>query len=214
MGRSDYHHGNLRATLLTEGMAVAAAAGPSALTLRDLAKRAQVSPSAAYRHFPDLDHLVAEVARGARQRLATRMIHARDTVCAPGTPDERAIARFRAIGTEYVVFAVEESALFATAFVACNAPPAEPDDPSAWEVLLHSLQDLAGERLLPAEDLDHAALIAWSGVHGLAGILTQHPPTPSADENLTPPGMVAADGVLAAAEVVVDGILRAIGVAR
>jgi AcrR family transcriptional regulator len=56
-----YHHGSLGPALIAAGLEAAREGGPSALTIRDLARRAGVSPAAAYRHFPDLDHLVAEV---------------------------------------------------------------------------------------------------------------------------------------------------------
>ena len=68
MASTRYHHGSLRAALLEAGLRIAAAKGPAALQLRDLAKAEGVSASAVYRHFPDLAHLSAEISRLVRER--------------------------------------------------------------------------------------------------------------------------------------------------
>src|SRR6202000_891710 len=46
-----YHHGNLRAALIEEGLKLIAEKGPLALTLREIGSRLGVSRTAAYRHF-------------------------------------------------------------------------------------------------------------------------------------------------------------------
>jgi len=59
-----YHHGDLRAALLKAAARTLEKDGPDAISLRDLARGAEVSHNAPYRHFSDrralLDALAAE----------------------------------------------------------------------------------------------------------------------------------------------------------
>ena len=54
-----YHHGDLRAVLLKAAARILEADGPEAISLRDLARGADVSHNAPYRHFPDRNSLLA-----------------------------------------------------------------------------------------------------------------------------------------------------------
>jgi len=51
-----YHHGNLREALLEAAIRLIAEVGPTAFTLREVARRAGVSHNAPYRHFRDRSH--------------------------------------------------------------------------------------------------------------------------------------------------------------
>jgi AcrR family transcriptional regulator len=191
-----YHHGDLHQALVSAGLAAAGEGGPDAIALRDLAKAVGVSPTAAYRHFPSLEHLVAAVAQRARERLATAMRDAMDSVVATD-PAERAWRRLRASGRAYVEFATAEPNLFATAFVPCVAPPPRDDAPDAWSLLVGALEVLAQLGELAPSARQMAPVIAWSAVHGLAGILS----------STAPPGAVTP---AEATEAVLDGVQRAL----
>ena len=194
-----YHHGNLRAALLDAGVTLARAGGPARLQVRELAAAEGVSPSAVYRHFPDLAHLRADVARLAREALAQEMLTAAAAVPSAHAAGERAIRRFRAIGAAYLAFAEREPHLFDTAFMATEAPPSCEDAPSAWEVLLEALQQLVVAGEMGSARLTDAPLIAWSSVHGAATMLARR----------LLPAEVAEGEVRTA---VLDGVLRALGV--
>lgn len=165
-----YHHGDLREALLAAGIETARTGGPGAIGIRTLAASVGVSPTAAYRHFRDLDEIVAAVAQRSREALARRMVDAMDAV-AVADPVERAWARFSACGRAYVRFAAESPELFDTAFTACSTLPSRPDDPDAWGILLGILDELAALGQLRPMDRRDAATFAWATVHGLAGIL-------------------------------------------
>ena len=64
-----YHHGNLRAALVEAALHAIAEHGPDGFTLRDVARRAGVSPAAPYRHFQDKDGLFAAVVAECADRL-------------------------------------------------------------------------------------------------------------------------------------------------
>ena len=184
--------------LLDAGLRVAAAKGPMSLQIRDLAVGQGVSPSAVYRHFPDLAHLSAEVARLARERLAQAMLDA--ALAVPLHPDAGlvAIRRFNEIGRAYVEFAVRESNLFDMAFQVPGAPPSCADDPSAWDVLNDALDALVAAGELSPDRRWDGPMIAWSAVHGLASIIVRRM-------------MPSADAERAAVDAVLLGVRRALG---
>jgi AcrR family transcriptional regulator len=99
----------LRSALVEASIALAREGGPDRVVLREAARAAGVSHSAAYRHFADREALLAEVSRFARNALAAEM---RRRVSR--TKDPR--RRLRAVGTAYIDFAVTEPGLFRTAF--------------------------------------------------------------------------------------------------
>jgi len=177
MSNRPYHHDHLSEALISAGLERAGTSGPSGIALRDLAKSVGVSPTAAYRHFPSLEHLVAAVSQRARERLAGSMQVAMDAVDDPD-PAARAWKRLLASGRAYVDFATTEPELFATAFTPCNVDAPSDDDPDAWGLLVGALNDLADLGQLDPSISDAAPVIAWSMVHGLSGILTgaQLPP--------------------------------------
>src|SRR5438552_5774014 len=94
-----YHHGNLRAALVKATLRAIAEDGPDGFTLRDVARRAGVSPAAPYRHFKDKDELLAAVAG----ECATRMAETIDAAVAQAMPHP--LDRFRRVGIAYVQFA-------------------------------------------------------------------------------------------------------------
>lgn len=180
-----YHHGNLRAELLATATTRARAGGASALVVREIAREVGVTPAAVYRHYPDAEHLVADVAQHARESLARGMIEARESVPRRRDPVARAVERFFAIGRAYIAFAQAEPGLFSVAFTECTATPNRPDDPSAWDVLINGLTELLEVGALEGPntpdgpdgpgtpDTSDAAVVTWASVHGLATILAR-----------------------------------------
>ena len=74
-----YHHGDLRAALITAGLEMTRSDGPSALSLREATRRAGVTPAAAYRHFRDRAALLAALGQEIQQRIAAvSYTHIRD----------------------------------------------------------------------------------------------------------------------------------------
>lgn len=201
MAPRPYHHGDLGPALVEAGLAVVEHDGLDSLALRDLTRTIGVSASAAYRHFPSRDHLLAQVAQRGRERLAVALLTARDGVPASGSHASRSLRRFVAIGHAYVQFAIDEPRIFEAAFAHCPVPPATPDDPDAWGVLVDALEDMVHTGVIPTSRRADAPIIAWAGVHGLATILTNSVRPP----DLPPTGV---DGRLI--ESVVQGIVRSL----
>ncbi len=64
-----YHHGDLRRVLIEAALQLAGEGGAAAVSVREAARRAGVSPGAPFRHFPSRDALMTAVAGEAQQRF-------------------------------------------------------------------------------------------------------------------------------------------------
>jgi AcrR family transcriptional regulator len=102
-----YHHGDLRRVLIDAALLLAEEGGPAAVSVREAARRAGVSPGAPFRHFPSRDDLMLAVAEEAQRRFRAELEAALVTVSA-----DDPLARFRALGLGYLRWARENPAHF------------------------------------------------------------------------------------------------------
>lgn len=154
-----YHHGSLRDALVEAALAqVGAGETPS---LREAARRAGVSATAVYRHFPDKQALLGAVARAGLARLGAAQHAAYDAA-------GRGAVGFNATGAAYVRFALANAMLFRLIFTQ-----------SVGDVMVKGTGDDAMTFLLanaaalapPGADARVFALQAWSIAHGLAMLM-------------------------------------------
>jgi AcrR family transcriptional regulator len=96
-----YHHGNLRAALVAETLALAAEQGMADVSLREVARRVGVSPGAVFRHFADKSALMTAVAEEALSLFHARVMKG---IAEPPASDPK--ARFRAAGRAFLEWAV------------------------------------------------------------------------------------------------------------
>ncbi|WP_136163106.1 TetR/AcrR family transcriptional regulator [Sphingomonas flavalba] len=165
--RRGYHHGDLRGALIAIGLEMLDAMPAEAISLRAMARRAGVSATAVYRHFPNRQALLAALAREGMERLGG-LQRAASAAAGGGGPG------LAASGRTYVRFAVDNPALFRLAFASAPAT-ALLDLPldeagSAMRGLREAIAELLPPALPPAARRD-AALHAWSLVHGLAMLI-------------------------------------------
>ncbi|MDG5802019.1 TetR/AcrR family transcriptional regulator [Streptomyces ossamyceticus] len=156
-----YHHGDLRRAILRAALDVIAADGPSALSLRDLARRAGVSHAAPAHHFKDRTGLLTAIAAEGHALLATTLTEADD---------------LRDAGVRYVRFAREHPAHFQVMF--------RPELLREDDLELTTARTLSSERLRSAvstarpefggADPRLAGIAAWSLSHGFATLLLSH----------------------------------------
>ena len=166
-----YHHGNLREALVKATLRAIAEDGPDGFTLRDVARRAGVSPAAPYRHFQDKDELLAAVAGECAERLGA-LIEQAIAACA-----DDPLERFRASGVAYVKFI----AAHPEHFRALNLPgiaarmPAEQrrawDDHNAGQ--RQALADAQAAGVIADMPLDDLCLAATAMTHGLGHMIVE-----------------------------------------
>jgi len=169
---AEFHHGDLQAALVIAGLRHVEKHGLNSLGLRQLALVTGVSPTAVYRHFEDLEHLKASVAKAAREVLGNMMVDALKAAPTSRTT-KGAIDRFLAIGGAYIDFGIKKSNLYEIAFICFDSPELEPTLPSPWEILMQSLVELNELGCLSDKNFKTAPTIAWSMVHGFAGLAAQ-----------------------------------------
>jgi AcrR family transcriptional regulator len=99
-----YHHGDLRNALLDAARAILEEESLAALSLRAVARRAQVSHAAPYRHFPNHEALLVELAVEGFAELRAEIATA---AAAPGEESDR-IAH---LGAAYMRFVARRPAL-------------------------------------------------------------------------------------------------------
>lgn len=165
-----YHHGDLRRTLLDLAADVAANSGPSAVGLRDLARRAGVSHAAPAHHFGDRRGLLTALATEGFAHLAGAL-----EAVAPGAP-------LTEQGVAYVTFAVAEPGRFAVMwrFDELDREDAALTDASrrAWVALTAGAEHHAR---IHGGDPEAIAAAAWSFAHGLATLVNAGQIDPGAD---------------------------------
>ncbi|GAB3460873.1 TetR/AcrR family transcriptional regulator [Streptomonospora sediminis] len=76
--RSAYHHGDLKAALVSTALELIAEQGIAALSVAEVARRAGVSPAAPYRHFVSKRALLIACAITAASALAARLLQAQE----------------------------------------------------------------------------------------------------------------------------------------
>ena len=165
-----YYGGDLRRDLLDTALELIAREGPSAVSLRALARRLGVSHAAPANHFPDKAALFTAIAVEGFARLAEAI---EDGVRQLGR-DATAGQRFRAAGRAYTGFALAHPAHFA---VMWQRDLLHQDDPelvaagdTTFELLLGSVRDIQSEGWAAGRDPQAVAYLAWSVVHGLAAL--------------------------------------------
>jgi AcrR family transcriptional regulator len=153
-----YHHGDLRAACLRSALELLEESGTAALSLRAVARRAGVAPSAPYRHYADRDALVSAVAAVGYRELFDYLTAAH---AAPSGIDDLA-----AVAVAYVRFAIERPALFRVMFgEPCDRDSA--DRVAATNVISAYLGGIV-RRCFPGADVGALSTALWACVHGLA----------------------------------------------
>lgn len=154
--KSGYHHGDLRAALLSAAMEMLEAGEP--FSLRAIARRAGVSPTAPYRHFKDRDALESALAVEGFRGLLADLGEGRNPPASLPDLAEFAVA--------YVAFALRRPALFRVMF---GKPCDDADDERVRAAdALHELLADALDQVFPEADASALASAGWGLAHGLA----------------------------------------------
>ncbi len=179
--KQQYHHGDLRTALLDAVGEIVLEDGIGAVSLRAAARRAGVSHSAPAHHFGDkLGMLTAYATRGF-EVFGQRMRAALESETDPKDA-------FRAIGREYVRFALERRDYFEIMFREelhdRNDPELERAGRESFQVLLDAVAGVAEARGIEEQDVMHVAMGAWATVHGMATLWLTGAPRLFTNEDL------------------------------
>ena len=160
--RSTYHHGDLRAALLDAAELLLDEAGVAGVSLREVARRAGVTPTATYRHFADKESLLAALAARGFDAFGAALAEAAQR---HGSDDALA-----AMAQAYLAFALQRPGRFRLMF-----GPAVADRARHPELQAAVERASVGFRAASAggEPTEHAItmLRGWSLIHGLTQLV-------------------------------------------
>ena len=157
-----YHHGDLRAALVDAALRILVSRGVAEVSLREVARAVGVSHAAPYRHFPNREALLADLAAGGFERLGG--------ILAELPADADAGRRFVAMARAYVQFAQAEPAVYRLMFGPAVRKADHPVLAEAGYRTLDALRAVLCALGVPAP-ASAQTLAAWSLAHGLAQLL-------------------------------------------
>jgi len=161
---------DLRSELLRTSRELLDESGPSALSMREVARRAGCTHQAPYHYFANREAILAALVREGFDELADRLASAHEGL---GGADLREV--LTASANAYVEFALRHPGVFRVMFRpdVCD-PERFPEVVQAGERARHELARLARAMMGDGAQLEAEVLI-WSGVHGLASLLLDGP---------------------------------------
>ncbi|MFJ2832223.1 TetR/AcrR family transcriptional regulator [Streptomyces sp. NPDC087263] len=163
-----YHHGDLRAALLTRAEETLREKGPGALSLRELARDLGVSHAAPSRHFKDKQALLDALAQVGFARMGEAL------AASQATADETFADRLGALARAYVGFATANAELLDLMFSIKH-------DPEASETLVEASQNMSVLAIRLIEEgqrrgevrtgpVDTVAVPLFTTLHGFASL--------------------------------------------
>jgi AcrR family transcriptional regulator len=169
MTTDTYHHGDLKNALIQAGVDILARDGIGALSLRSVARKAGVSHSAPYAHFPDKQALIAAISTEGFHRLYTQLEAAAQPLAS--NPQKQIVACARA----YLNFAVQERDIFNIMFSGVlEQEKAYPDFVEISKATSTLLADIVSEcqkaGIFPNGQTDLFAVAIWGQLHGIVSL--------------------------------------------
>jgi AcrR family transcriptional regulator len=152
-----YHHGNLRREILDTALAEISEHGPTTLSLRELARRADVSHAAPAYHFEDKPGLLTAIATEGFELLGEALRGARDA------------GGFLDVGLAYIGFAVDHPAHFEVMFRPDLYRGDDPQLAAARAKTNHLLYGTAADAFPDSQALK-VGIAGWSFVHGFVSL--------------------------------------------
>jgi len=175
-----YHHGDLHASLLAATRDLVRRAGPSAVTLRDVARRAGVSEAAPYHHFANKAELLLATAASGFAVLEKRLRAAAEAATSART-------RMVALAAAYVAFAIDEPGYFRLLFGAHIAELTAEPSPAVAEAkkqgkaaamwLREGVAAFLAETKITADQRELERVV-WAQLHGTAWLVSEREITP------------------------------------
>jgi AcrR family transcriptional regulator len=172
-----YHHGDLRRALIEAAIALVTEEQDWEFSLREVARRADVSHNAPYNHFSDKTDLLSAVAAVGFERLRDGLLTA---ISGKGAADVALLAS----GHAYVRIGTKNPALYRLMFGSALADPRSGESQALARVAgmrpKEVLQDIirrgaqSGVFAIPPDserDIALATLSAWSMGHGLTMLI-------------------------------------------
>ena len=165
--KENYHHGDLRQRIIEEALMWIEQENIVSLSLRKIARQIGVSHNAPYRHFPDKESLLVEIAK-----IGFIELHQTLQQAFIDSPDDWQ-KKLEAIGVAYVKYAVNHQAyhrvMFGDGYTDYEKhPQLGQASEEAFDVLLNVIKAGQEAKIFTSEDPMQLARVCWSLVHGVS----------------------------------------------
>jgi AcrR family transcriptional regulator len=161
-----HHHGDLRNALERAALELVTERGAQGFTLAEATRRAGVSVAAPYKHFPDKDALLADLARQGYEQQ-----HRRFQAAMAGEEDP--VEQLAAFAAAYVQFAADSKALFDITFGAGLKKERYPELAAAGDQVLSVLRGPAARLVTDTAGQDDLIHTIGATAHGFAAFLAE-----------------------------------------
>jgi AcrR family transcriptional regulator len=163
-----YHHGDLRRVLIDAALQLVGEGGADAVSVREAARRAGVSPGAPFRHFPSRDALMNAVAEEAQRRFRAEI-----EAALAGAPAGDPLRRFRSLGLAYMRWAMKNPTHFEIIssrrfFDHDKSAGVSRDNAELIELTAHTLAEAFALGQLRSPDLKRVQIAGRALVYGFA----------------------------------------------
>lgn len=168
MGKTTYHHGDLKEKLIEEGLKLLDTCSLDQLSLRKVAVKCGVSNAAPYAHFKNKEEFVAAMQEHVMDTLAAIL----KKTLADHPDDPTILAK---LGEDYVFFFLDNPLYYTLLFTrgslvlnfSLNTETKTAVEP--FEILKETAAELLSPHFSSA-DIQDKVLAMWALVQGLAGI--------------------------------------------
>ncbi len=172
MTRTTYHHGDLKNSLIEAGLEILAQEGLGGLSLRKVARKAEVSHAAPYAHFADKQALLAAIAAEGHRKIHDRLMEV--LARHPNDP----LRLLAGSAWAYVRFGLEFPAYYKITFSGTlenehNYPEFMEYSQRNIELLKTIIEQCRDAGILQTEEIDSEiqAISLWGQLHGLVSLI-------------------------------------------
>lgn len=173
MTKNSYHHGNLKNALIEAGIQVLADEGLKGLSLRKVARIANVSHAAPYAHFADKQALIAAISTEGFRFLLERIQQTIDHY------SDDPLRQLVEASWAYVSFAISNPAHFKITLSGIvekewNYPALIELSQASFHQLETIVESCQKQGILQSESTEITALALWSQMHGLSSLILEN----------------------------------------
>lgn len=168
-----FHHGNLKEACIELGLQIILEEGIENLSLRELARRLEVSKTAPYKHFPTKEDLLAAISQAGLAHFASRLTHVLNQ------PELEPYERLSKTAQAYFDYVLEYPAfyrLFASNVIqdVSKYPELQKAVNEPFRSLVTLIEQFRMQGVVKIEDSFQGALSLISMVHGFCSLVLEN----------------------------------------
>ena len=166
---NQFHHEDLKTELIEEAIKLLSSKGTDRFSLRNLARRCNVSEAAPYSHFKNKDELFEAITDHITDGLYNSLLKARDGATDPDSP-----AAVYEVGKAYVTFFIDNPYYFDFIFsqpcIRIDLSMQGTDDYRPFTLFRDMCFDIYRKEGMDDESIKYGIISMWAKVHGIAAI--------------------------------------------